>query len=116
MFLLQQWVESSDEFKENLPVLPVPLLVSEETAVLCVGPAPLSSPGRIPATSVSLPLQSQDMNEDDVYWHKLEETVIQVAQGSVPMIFKATTDLYTMKTESNPIVPQGGMFRCFIFF
>ncbi|XP_039753731.1 trafficking protein particle complex subunit 8 [Pararge aegeria] len=106
MLAHQQWVETSDEYKEHLPVLPVPLLSSEETAVLCVGPAPLSSPGRTPATSLSLPPQA-DTSIDDPYWHKLEETLLQVAQGSIPMIFKPTIDLYTQKTDSNPIVPKG---------
>ncbi|XP_023939464.1 trafficking protein particle complex subunit 8 [Bicyclus anynana] len=106
MLAHQQWVESSDEYKEQLPVLPVPLLSSEETAVLCVGPAPLSSPGRTPATSLSLPPQA-DTSADDPYWHKLEETLLQVAQGSVPMIFKPSIDLYTQKTDSQPIVPKG---------
>ncbi|CAH0724853.1 unnamed protein product, partial [Brenthis ino] len=106
MLAHQQWVESSEEFIERLPELPVPLLSVEDTAILCVGPAPISSPGRTPASSLSLP-PSPDTSEDDPYWHKLEETLLQVAQGSVPMIFKPTTDLYTQKTDSNPIVPQG---------
>lgn len=106
VYWLQQWVETSEEFTERLPVLPVPLLCIEDTAVLCVGPAPLSSPGRTPATSLSLP--PPDTTEDDPYWHKMEEILLQIAQGSVPMIFKPTTDLYTRKTDANPIVSQGG--------
>ncbi|XP_069359904.1 trafficking protein particle complex subunit 8 [Maniola hyperantus] len=106
MLAHQQWVETSEEYKEQLPILPVPLLSSEETAVLCVGPAPLSSPGRVPASSLSLP-PAADAGQDDPYWHKLEEALLQVAQGSVPMIFKPSIDLYTQKTDSNPIVPQG---------
>ncbi|KAI8438487.1 hypothetical protein MSG28_010979, partial [Choristoneura fumiferana] len=101
----QQWVESSEEFKEHLPVLPLPLLESEATAVLCVGPAPLSSPGREPASSLSF-ADAATRHEERV-WHKLEEMLLQVAQGSVPMIFKPTVDLYTSKTDRNPVVPQG---------
>ncbi|KAI8438479.1 hypothetical protein MSG28_010978, partial [Choristoneura fumiferana] len=100
-----QWVESSEEFKEHLPVLPLPLLESEATAVLCVGPAPLSSPGREPASSLSF-ADAATRHEERV-WHKLEEMLLQVAQGSVPMIFKPTVDLYTSKTDRNPVVPQG---------
>ncbi|KAI5640553.1 trafficking protein particle complex subunit 8 [Phthorimaea operculella] len=33
--------------------------------------------------------------------------LVQVAQGTVPMIFKPTIDLYTEKTDVNPVVPQG---------
>ncbi|XP_050666465.1 trafficking protein particle complex subunit 8 isoform X2 [Leptidea sinapis] len=105
-FLLahQQLVENSDEYKEKLPTLPVPLLMSEQTAVLCVGPAPLSSPGRVPATSISF---LGDEQTDSCYWSKLEEAALQVAQGSVPMIFKPTYDLYSHKADSNPVVPRG---------
>ncbi|XP_073957183.1 trafficking protein particle complex subunit 8-like [Choristoneura fumiferana] len=105
MLAHQQWVESSEEFKEHLPVLPLPLLESEATAVLCVGPAPLSSPGREPASSLSF-ADAATRHEERV-WHKLEEMLLQVAQGSVPMIFKPTVDLYTSKTDRNPVVPQG---------
>ncbi|RVE41110.1 hypothetical protein evm_014240 [Chilo suppressalis] len=45
--------------------------------------------------------------EDERYWHKLEEMLLQVAQGSVPMIFKPTVDLYTETSDTYPIVPQG---------
>ncbi|CAG4964933.1 unnamed protein product [Colias eurytheme] len=108
MLAHQQWVDSSEEFKEHLPTLPVPLLVGEDIAVLCVGPAPLSSPCRSPATSVSFNnLSNETSQTDNAYWSKLEEALLQVAQGSIPMIFKPTFDLYTQKTDSNPIVPQG---------
>ncbi|XP_061385966.1 trafficking protein particle complex subunit 8 isoform X3 [Danaus plexippus] len=106
MLAHQQFVETLEEFKEHLPVLPVPLLSVEDTAVLCVGPMPLSSPGRIAASSLSLPPQ-RNSSKDFPYWHKLEENLLQVAQGSVPMIFKPSIDLYTQKTDSNPIVPKG---------
>ncbi|XP_053609244.1 trafficking protein particle complex subunit 8 isoform X2 [Plodia interpunctella] len=99
----QQWVESTEEFKDRLPVLPLPLLERSATVVLSVGPAPLSSPGRVPATSLTL----QRSAHEEKYWHKLEEMLLQVAQGSVPMIFKPTVDLYTEDTDANPIVPRG---------
>ncbi|XP_060805731.1 trafficking protein particle complex subunit 8 isoform X2 [Amyelois transitella] len=99
----QQWLENSEEFKDHLPVLPLPLLERSATAVLSVGPAPLSSPGRVPATSITL----QRATQDEKYWHKLEEMILQVAQGAVPMIFKPTVDLYTAETDANPIVPRG---------
>lgn len=103
---LQQWVEGAEDFKDRLPILPLPLLENEATTVLCIGPAPLSSPSRVPATSLSL--NDDARPHEDQYWHKLEEMLLQVAQGSVPMIFKPTVDLYTEKTDTNPIVPQGG--------
>ncbi|XP_063357938.1 trafficking protein particle complex subunit 8-like [Cydia amplana] len=73
--------------------------------VLCVGPAPLSSPGRVPATSLAAH-HTPDRQEQHT-WLKLEEMLLQVVYGSVPMIFKPTVDLYTNKTDVNPFVPQG---------
>ncbi|XP_049881251.1 trafficking protein particle complex subunit 8 [Pectinophora gossypiella] len=106
MLAHQQWIENAEEYKERLPLLPLPLLESEATTVLCVGPAPLSSPGRVPASSLNLNEDSESQAEPQ-YWNKMEEMLLQVAQGSVPMIFKPTIDLYTEKTDSNPVVPQG---------
>lgn len=101
----QQWVDSEEEFKEHLPVLPLPLLESEATSVLCVGPAPLSSPGRVPASSLAA--HHTPDRQEQYTWHKLEEMLLQVVYGSVPMIFKPTVDLYTNKTDLNPVAPQG---------
>ncbi|XP_028156042.1 trafficking protein particle complex subunit 8 [Ostrinia furnacalis] len=103
----QQWIESCEEFRFRLPPLPLPLLARGATAVLCVGPAPLSAPGRAPASSIALHDAAAPAGEDDRYWHKLEEMLLQVAQGSVPMIFKPTVDLYVEGTDANPIVPKG---------
>ncbi|CAG9796623.1 unnamed protein product [Diatraea saccharalis] len=103
----QQWMEGCEEYKERLPELPLPLLERNATAVLCVGPAPLSSPGRVPATSLTFLDAAENSKEDDRYWHKLEEMLLQVAQGSVPMIFKPTVDLYTERSDINPVVPKG---------
>lgn len=108
MLPLQQWIESSEEPRERLEELPLPLIVERETSVLCVGPAPLASPRRKAATSLSLG-SSTEQSLGDRAWRTLEEMLLQVAQGSVPMIFKPTIDLYTEATDSEPIVPQGGM-------
>ncbi|XP_026758904.2 trafficking protein particle complex subunit 8 [Galleria mellonella] len=104
MLAHQQWIESCEEFRDAVPPLPLPLLERGATALLCVGPAPLSSPGRVPASSLALHRADSAHN---LHWYKLEEMLLQVAQGAVPMIFKPTVDLYTESTDANPIVPQG---------
>ncbi|KAL4712641.1 hypothetical protein ACJJTC_007938 [Scirpophaga incertulas] len=103
----QQWLENCEEAKGKLPQLPLPLLQRAATAVLCVGPVPLSSPGRTHASSIAFTDYKKISKEEDRYWHKLEEVLLQVAQGSVPMIFKSTIDLYTESADSNPLVSQG---------
>ncbi|XP_013175761.1 PREDICTED: trafficking protein particle complex subunit 8 [Papilio xuthus] len=101
MLAHQQWIESSDEFGGKLPVVPVPLVVRGETRVSCAGPAPLAVAGRVAAGAPpSAPHAAR-------VWHRLEEMLIQAAQGAPPMIFKPTVDLYTEDTDANPIVPQG---------
>ncbi|XP_037298483.1 trafficking protein particle complex subunit 8 isoform X2 [Manduca sexta] len=85
-----------------LPPLPLPLVLQRATAVLCCGPAPLAAPGRRAASALSL----RDPDRSTL-WTGLEEMLLQVARGSVPMIFKPTVDLYTDLTDCHPIVPQG---------
>lgn len=105
-------MENCDEFKDRLPTLPVPLVEQQATAVLCVGPLPLSSPRRIAASSLSLPTTSTEVIEDVERrcWPALEQMLLQEAQGSVPMIFRPTVDLYVEGTDCDPIVPQGGNY------
>ncbi|XP_075972327.1 trafficking protein particle complex subunit 8 homolog l(3)76BDm [Anticarsia gemmatalis] len=101
----QQWIDSSEEPKDRLEELPLPLVVARETSVLCVGPAPLASPRRRAATSLSLGAAAE--RADDHTWRTLEEMLLQVAHGAVPMIFKPTIDLYTDTADCEPLVPQG---------
>ncbi|CAB3239968.1 unnamed protein product [Arctia plantaginis] len=106
MLAHQQWIESAEEPRERLEELPLPLVEDRETSVLCVGPAPLASPRRRAATSLSLGAPSESIS-DDRSWRTLEEMLLQVAQGAVPMIFKPTIDLYTSAADAEPLVPQG---------
>ncbi|XP_050555044.1 trafficking protein particle complex subunit 8 [Spodoptera frugiperda] len=108
MLAHQQWVESSAEPRQVLETLPLPLALVRETRVVCVGPAPLGAPGRRPATSLRLaPAADSEGPAAPATWRTLEEMLLQVAQGSVPMIFKPTVDLYTDSTDCEPLVPQG---------
>lgn len=102
-------MESSAEPRQVLETLPLPLALVRETRVVCVGPAPLGAPGRRPATSLRLaPAADGEGPAAPATWRTLEEMLLQVAQGSVPMIFKPTVDLYTDSTDCEPLVPQGG--------
>ncbi|XP_068626862.1 trafficking protein particle complex subunit 8 [Battus philenor] len=101
MLAHQQWIENSEEFTKQLPLVPVPLVVRRETRIACVGPAPLAVAGRVAASA------SPATPRAAAIWRRLEEMLLQAAQGAPPMIFKPTVDLYTEETDANPIVPQG---------
>ncbi|KAF5284757.1 hypothetical protein FQA39_LY04482 [Lamprigera yunnana] len=74
-------------------VLLLPNLQTEATKIL-VGPSPpLSIPGRVAALDISL--QTNPNSASMLKWHKLEEMLVQEAQGSLPMIFKPVVVLYT---------------------
>ncbi|KAJ0182539.1 hypothetical protein K1T71_001908 [Dendrolimus kikuchii] len=109
MLAHQQWMENCEEFKDRLPTLPVPLVEQRATGVLCVGPLPLSSPRRYAASSLALPTTPAAAVDEAERrcWPALEQMLLQEAQGSVPMIFKPTVDLYVEGTDCDPIVPQG---------
>ncbi|KOB71872.1 TRS85-like protein, partial [Operophtera brumata] len=92
---------------QTLPVLPLPFVEQRATCVLCVGPAPLSSPGRRAASSLSLADTSTPT--DHKIWNRLEQMLLQVAQGSVPMIFKPTVDLYNDATDCDPLTKKNNV-------
>lgn len=98
--------------KSELKALPLPLVVGTNTSVLIAGTSPLAAPRRLPATSLAI----KDTYVDQKHWHKMEQMLLQVTQGNLPMIFKPTVNLYTKETDnsSNPTVPQGG--RHFLIF
>ncbi|XP_072943715.1 trafficking protein particle complex subunit 8 [Epargyreus clarus] len=100
MLAHQQWVESSEEFRERLGALAVPLALRAGTAVSCAGVAPLGAPGRRAAAA-------PPRAPDDAHWRRLEEAVLHVARAAPPMIFKPTCDVYTAANDAHPVVPQG---------
>ncbi|KAF5273376.1 hypothetical protein FQR65_LT04668 [Abscondita terminalis] len=88
---------SKDNGEKALLLLPT--LESEATKVL-VGPSPpLSIPGRVAALDISL--QTSNNSTSMQKWHKLEEMLVQEAQGSLPMIFKPMVVLYTNQNICN---------------
>ncbi|XP_029042782.1 trafficking protein particle complex subunit 8 [Osmia bicornis bicornis] len=94
--LLQEGLSNHEE----LPILPLPLIDSNNIKVL-YGPLAKSYENNIPASHVSF-----DNEEcDDVRWSKMEEMLITEAQGSPPMIFKPTVALYS-KASNNTVKPN----------
>lgn len=74
--------------------LHLPVLVNESVRVL-VGPTPpLTTPGKIPATGITLSNQDNPTSLDK--WNKLEEMLVQEVQGSLPLLFKPAVSLYTI--------------------
>lgn len=92
-------------FQENgtscieLPILPLPLLDSNNIKVL-YGPMGKQTENNIPASHVTF-----DIEMDDARWSKMEELLITETQGSSPMIFKPTVALYS-KTSNNTVKPN----------
>lgn len=79
---------------KELDSLHIPVLVNESIRVL-VGPTPpLTTPGKIPATGITL--SNQDDPASSNKWHKLEEMLVQEVQESLPVLFKPAVTLYTI--------------------
>lgn len=76
-----------------LPTLPVPELDINSMKVLVEPTRPLTTPGKVPAQGVTFE-NSYDTLENK--WHKLEEMLV-TESGSLPMVFKPVTTLYTLK-------------------
>lgn len=83
-------------------VLPLPLLRNKSTKILLGLSTPLKSPGRVPALDVNV--NAKNDKSASQKWYKLEEMLVQEAQGSLPMIFKPLKTLFTLN-EANNIVP-----------
>lgn len=87
-------------------VLPLPLLDAESTKILVAPTLPLRIPGRVPAMGVTL--LTEDDSPTSQRWQKLEEMLVQEAQGSLPMIFKPLVTLFTQENcNSNPTATLG---------
>ncbi|GJQ66108.1 hypothetical protein Trydic_g5778 [Trypoxylus dichotomus] len=86
--------------------LPLPLLDAEHTKVLVAPTLPLRIPGKVPAMGITL--LTKDDPADSHRWQKLEEMLIQEAQGSLPMIFKPLVTLFTQENcNTNPTAILG---------
>ncbi|XP_067001319.1 trafficking protein particle complex subunit 8 isoform X2 [Anabrus simplex] len=112
---IQQQLSSDegDDLSSSLPVLPLPLVDQDSVKVL-VGPLPpfapplplpQEGPGLVPATGVTF----EDDLPDSTRWSKLEEALVIDAQGSLPMIFRPTVQMFSNRTNNtnNPISVVG---------
>ncbi|CAH1982606.1 unnamed protein product [Acanthoscelides obtectus] len=92
--ILGNKLKSTNE-ENTLPILPVPILHLNSLKVL-VGPTrPLSTPGKVHALGINF--NSIDDTATESKWQKLEEMLIQEAQDSLPIVFKPSITLYTVK-------------------
>lgn len=89
-------VQEKTTDKSLLPVLPLPLIDSNQIKVL-FGPVAEFTESNISASHVSF--DSHDT--ENVRWSKLEEILLIEAQGSIPMIFKPTITLYSDKSNNS---------------
>lgn len=93
----------ADDKQQSSPILPVPELNVSSIKVL-VGPTrPLSTPGKVPAIGIGFN-STYDLNAES-RWYKLEELLLQEAEGSLPMVFKPMVTLYTITqlSKSKPV-------------
>lgn len=88
--LVQNKLIETNEIK--IPLLPIPLFNFSTLKVLLEPPPPLKTPGTVSAIGVNFSENSNQISEDK--WHKLEEMLVQEAQGSLPMIFKPMITLF----------------------
>lgn len=72
----------------------MPLLRTKSTKILLGLTTPLKAPGRIPA--LDLDINTKDDIAKLQRWNKLEEMLVQEAQGSLPMIFKPLKTVFTL--------------------
>lgn len=90
------FLEKNDGTK--VPVLPLPLIDKESVKVL-LGPAtPVRSAGKVSALGVTF---AEEDATARLKWNKLEEMIVQEAQGSLPLTFRPFVTLFTNDNISN---------------
>nr|CAI5821090.1 unnamed protein product [Callosobruchus analis] len=101
--ILGNKLKCTSEDEHTLPILPVPELHLNALKLL-VGPTrPLSTPGKVPALGINF--NSVDDAATESRWQKLEEMLIQEAEGSLPIVFKPMVPLFTVNklNKNKPI-------------
>ncbi|KAK9889952.1 hypothetical protein WA026_008761 [Henosepilachna vigintioctopunctata] len=78
-----------------LPSLPLPNLDISHLKVLLEPPLPLKTPGRVPAMGINFTDVTDQSTEQKLI--KLEEMLLQEAQGSLPILFKPMVTLFNDK-------------------
>lgn len=84
-------------------VLPLPLLLANNTKVMLGITTALKTPGRIPALDQEINIQADIVRTQK--WTKLEEMLVQEGQGTLPMIFKPLKTVFLLKemTTTSPV-------------
>lgn len=99
----QQLMAEKCNMLDNLTVLPLPVVDNDSIKVLLgsLTSTPSSESALVYATGVKF----EDDQFDNRRWSKLEETLVTEAQGSLPMIFRPTLQLFSNETvnTSKPI-------------
>nr|CAD7454701.1 unnamed protein product [Timema tahoe] len=95
-----QLITEDNSNSSTLPTLPLPLIDSNAISVLIGAlsshPPTDQSSSSVPATGVTF----SDAQADNTRWFKLEEQLIAEAQGTLPMIFKPTIQLFSKHTNN----------------
>ncbi|XP_046999759.1 trafficking protein particle complex subunit 8 isoform X1 [Schistocerca americana] len=99
----QQLMAEERNVSDNLTVLPLPVVDNDSIKVLLgsLTSTPSSEAAIVYATGVKF----EDDQSDNRRWTKLEETLVNEAQGTLPMIFRPTLQLFSNETvnTSKPI-------------
>jgi tetratricopeptide (TPR) repeat protein len=90
------------ENNSDIPILGLPELDNESLKLLMEPTPPLTTPGKIPAAGINF--LDRDSAENVSRWSKLEEMLVQEANGSIPLTFKPMITLYTVNnlTKNTP--------------
>nr|CAD7257197.1 unnamed protein product [Timema shepardi] len=94
-----QLITEDNSNSGTLPTLPLPLIDSNAISVLIGALSshpPTDQSSSVPATGVMF----SDAQADNTRWFKLEEQLIAEAQGTLPMIFKPTIQLFSKHTNN----------------
>nr|XP_022915433.1 trafficking protein particle complex subunit 8 [Onthophagus taurus] len=103
-------IQSALNIKNNntsTQVLPLPIIDTSGLKLLVAPTPPLRTPGKVSAMGISL--SHSETSVELSRWTKLEEMLVQEAQGSLPMIFKPLVTLFTKEnaTISTPTAILG---------
>lgn len=79
--------------------LPLPIIDTRSIKILMGPRDPLATPGKVAASGIKFTNQEELVKEQT--WIKLEEMLVQEANGSLPVVFKPALTLYTVDNLPN---------------
>ncbi|XP_071443920.1 trafficking protein particle complex subunit 8 isoform X2 [Hetaerina americana] len=105
-------MDSEGGEKKTLPVLPIPTIEQGSVKVLLGSSSSrtdmLQKNGAIPQLASGVGFDSNEDDDGSIGWAKLEENLLLAAQGSVPMVFIPTVQMYSDRSD-NSTSPVGVM-------